>query len=60
MWQCERNDHGCKARLHTDSVTDEFIDQRNAHTHDSNAALVEVRRSVSQLNRRAKETNEGI
>ena len=25
MWRCDRKDHGCKARLHTDAATDDVI-----------------------------------
>ena len=50
MWRCDRKDHGCKARLHTDAATDDVIgDVRGAHTHGSDAAGVEVAVAVGGM-----------
>ena len=60
MWRCDRKDHGCKARLHTDAATDDVIgDVRGAHTHGSDAAGVEVAAAVGGMKRRAAATQDG-
>ena len=32
MWRCDRKDHGCKARLHTDAATDDVIGDHPVHS----------------------------
>jgi len=55
MWRCEHKDYICRARIHTDDVLKNLGD----HNHDSNAAKIEVVRTVTAVKRRAVDTNEG-
>ena len=59
MWRCEEKNHGCKTRLHTDSVNNNVIQVRGDHIHGSNAAKVEVAMAVNMKKRRAEDTQEG-
>jgi len=49
MWRCERKDQQCKARLHSDAFTGEFVRVVGNHTHDSDAARMEVIRTANKL-----------
>jgi len=58
FWRCERK-KDCKARLHTDAVTSNVEKIVDVYSHDSNAARVEVLKTITALKRRATESNEG-
>jgi len=59
MWRCERKDYSCRARKHTDAITGDVRKNFGDHNHDSNAAKIEVVRTVTALKQRAVNTNEG-
>jgi len=59
MWRWERKDYSCRARIHTDAITGDVLKNLGEHNHDSNAAKIEVVRTVTALKRRAIDTNEG-
>ena len=59
MWRCDRKDHGCKARLHTNANTDVVEAEKGNHVHATDAAGIEVAAAVSGMKRRANETPDG-
>jgi len=59
MWQCKRKDQQCKARLHSNAFTGELVRVVGNYTHDSDAARIEVIRTVNILKRRVTDTTEG-
>jgi len=58
MWRCERKDYSCRARIRTDALTGDMRKNIGGHNHDSNAAKIEVMRTVTALERRSVDTNE--
>uniref|UniRef100_A0A5S6QZX5 MULE domain-containing protein n=1 Tax=Trichuris muris TaxID=70415 RepID=A0A5S6QZX5_TRIMR len=57
--RCDKRDSdGCKARIHTDAVTDQVIKRVIAHTHGFDAGEVEASAVMTEIRRRAKETVE--
>ena len=59
MWRCEHKDYSCRARIHTDATTGDVLKNLGDHNHDSNAAKIEMVRTVTAVKRRAVDTNEG-
>ena len=59
MWRCDRKDHGCKARLHTNANTDVVEAEKGNHVHATDALGIEVAAAVSGMKRRASETQDG-
>jgi len=59
MWRCKRKDYSCRAWIHTDAITGDVCKNLGDHNHDSNAAKIEVVRTVTALKRKAVNTNEG-
>jgi len=59
MWRCEHKDYSCRARIHTDAITGDVLKNLSDHNQDSNAAKIEVVRTVTAVKRRADDTNEG-
>ena len=59
MWRCVEKNHGCIARLHSNSETGEFISSRGAHIHPSNIAKVGVTRVLTEMKTRAVNSQEG-
>jgi len=59
MWRCEHKDYRCRARIHTDAITGDVLKNLGDHNHDSNAAKIEMVRTVTAVKRRAVDTNEG-
>ena len=59
MWRCELKDYSCRARIHTGAITGDVLKNLGDHNHDSNAAKIEVVRTVTAVKRRAVDTNEG-
>jgi len=49
MWRCEKKDQQCKARLHSNAFTGELVRVVGNHTHDSDAARIEVIRTANTL-----------
>jgi len=50
MWRCECKDYSCRARIHTSAVSGDVLENLGDHNHDSNAAKIEVVRTVTTLN----------
>ena len=59
MWRCDQKHNGCKARLHTDALSDAVVEMKGAHTHGNDAAGVEIARAITAMKRRASDTQEG-
>ena len=59
MWRCEHKDYSCRARIHTDAITGDVLKNLGDHNYDSNAAKIEVVRTVTAVKRKAVDTNEG-
>jgi len=57
--KCGAASISCRARIHTDAITGDVVKNLGDHNHDSNAAKIEVVRTVTAVKRRAVDTNEG-
>lgn len=56
FWRCEQKNQGCKCRIHT--LDGNIVKQLHNHSHDSDAAKVEMMVACSAMKIRAAETME--
>jgi len=58
FWRCDKRKYGCKARIHTEGVTNRVVKRLNRHNHDESAAEVAAATIKNAAKRRAEDTQE--